>query len=65
MRLALVAMVVQVNGKLRGHIVVPAGASPDTIGEAALADENVRKFIAGQAIKKRVVVPGKLVNFVV
>jgi leucyl-tRNA synthetase len=60
-----VTLVVQVNGKLRGRIDVPADAGQDAIAEAALADENVRKFIAGAAIKKRVVVPGKLVNFVV
>ncbi|MGQ0587421.1 MAG: class I tRNA ligase family protein, partial [Gammaproteobacteria bacterium] len=61
----MVTLVVQVNGKLRGRVEVPADAGQDAIAEAALADENVRKFIAGQSIKKRVVVPGKLVNFVV
>jgi leucyl-tRNA synthetase len=61
----MVTLVVQVNGKLRGRIEVPADAGPDSIADAALADENVQKFIAGQSIKKRVVVPGKLVNFVV
>ncbi len=60
-----VTLVVQVNGKLRGRVEVPADAGNDAIAEAALADDNVRKFIAGAAIKKRVVVPGKLVNFVV
>jgi leucyl-tRNA synthetase len=60
-----VTLVVQVNGKLRGRVEVPADASSDAVADAALADENVRKFIAGAAIKKRVVVPGKLVNFVV
>ncbi len=60
-----IALVVQVNGKLRGNIEVPAGASQDEIVAVALADENVRKFTDGQAIKKKIVVPGKLVNFVV
>jgi leucyl-tRNA synthetase len=60
-----VTLVVQVNGKLRGRVEVPADASSDAVADAALADENVRKFIAGAAIKKRVVVPGKLVNFVI
>ena len=61
----MVTLVVQVNGKLRGRVEVPADAGNDAVAEAALADENVRKFVAGQAIKKRVVVPGKLVNFVI
>ncbi|MCX7061534.1 MAG: leucine--tRNA ligase [Gammaproteobacteria bacterium] len=60
-----VAMVVQVNGKLRGQISVPAGSAQDVIIAAALADEGVQRFLAGAAIKKQVVVPGKLVNFVV
>jgi leucyl-tRNA synthetase len=60
----MVTLVVQVNGKLRGRVEVPADAGNDAVADAALADENVRKFIAGATIKKRVVVPGKLVNFV-
>jgi leucyl-tRNA synthetase len=60
-----IAMVVQVNGKLRGNIQVPASATQDQIAAIAEADENVAKFIAGQPIRKKVVVPGKLVNFVV
>ena len=58
-------MVVQVNGKLRGSIQVAVGASQDEIVSAALTDPNVQRFIAGQAIKKRIVVAGKLVNLVV
>ena len=65
LRADLVTLVVQVNGKLRGRIEVPADAGNDAVIESALADPNVQKFVAGQAIKKRVVVPGKLVNFVV
>ncbi len=59
------AIVVQVNGKLRANIEVPAGAGKDEILGLALADENVQRFIAGQTVKKQIVVPGKLVNFVV
>jgi len=58
-------LVVQVNGKLRGQIRVPAKAGKSEIEAAALADANVQKFIAGAAVKKMVVVPGKLVNVVV
>jgi leucyl-tRNA synthetase len=59
------SLVVQVNGKLRGQIEVPADATQDAIVAAALADENVRRFIDGAPLKKRIVVPGKLVNLVV
>jgi leucyl-tRNA synthetase len=60
-----IALVVQVNGKLRGNIEVPANASNDDIVSVAIADANVQKFIAGQALKKKIVVPGKLVNLVI
>ena len=60
-----IAMVVQVNGKLRGHITVAAGADEATVRAAALADSNVRKFIGSVAVRKMIIVPGKLVNIVV
>src|SRR5271169_5957610 len=56
---------VQVNGKLRSRIVVPADASEQTVLERALADEKVRAFIAGKTVVKKIYVPGKLVNIVV
>ena len=56
---------VQVNGKLRGLVVVAAAASEDQIKQAALADEKVRAAIAGKQIVKVIVVPKKLVNIVV
>jgi leucyl-tRNA synthetase len=58
-------LVVQVNGKLRGNIQVPASASREIIEAMALADEQVQKFVNGQTPKKVVVVPGRLVNVVV
>ena len=60
-----VELVVQVNGKLRGRIQVSAGADEALVREAALADEQVTRFIAGQPIRKVIVVPGKLINIVV
>jgi leucyl-tRNA synthetase len=60
-----IQLVVQVNGKLRGHIQVPASAQKELIESMALADETVQKFMNGQAPKKVVVVPGRLVNVVV
>jgi leucyl-tRNA synthetase len=60
-----IAMVVQVNGKLRGHITVAVGAGEDTVRAAALADPHVQKFIGTAALRKVIIVPGKLVNIVV
>ena len=56
---------VQVNGKLRGRVVVPADAGEDFVVERALADEKVQSAIAGKQIVKTIFVPGKLVNIVV
>jgi leucyl-tRNA synthetase len=56
---------VQVNGKLRSVLVVPADASEDQIKQAALADEKVRAAIANKQVVKIIVVPKKLVNIVV
>ena len=61
----MVEIVVQVNGKLRGRISVAAGADNDAVSALALADENVRRFVAGKTIRKTIVVPGRLVNVVV
>jgi leucyl-tRNA synthetase len=56
---------VQVNGKLRDKIVVPAAATPAEIEAAALASERVRQFMEGKPAKKVIVVPKRLVNIVV
>ena len=56
---------VQVNGKLRGRVIVPADATEDFVIERALGDEKVQSSIAGKQIVKTIFVPGKLVNFVV
>lgn len=58
-------IVVQVNGKLRGHVSVPANCDEATVREAALADERVRKFMDGKPPRRVIVVPGKLVNVVI
>jgi leucyl-tRNA synthetase len=60
-----IELVVQVNGKLRGSVRVPAAADRQAIEAAALADPAVQKFVAGSPVKRVVVVPGKLVNVVV
>ena len=62
---SMIEIVVQVNGKLRGRVAVPSGAATDAVRAAALADPAVRRFVGDAAIRKVVVVPGKLVNVVV
>jgi leucyl-tRNA synthetase len=56
---------VQVNGKLRGRIVVPADAEESFVLDRALADEKVKAALAGKQIIKKIYVPGKMVNLVV
>ena len=56
---------VQLNGKLRGRVVVAAGADGAEIEQAARADPKIAVLLEGKTVKKVVVVPGKLVNFVV
>ena len=55
---------VQVNGKLRDRLTVPATATPQELEAAALACEKVKPFLAGKVVKKVIVVPKKLVNIV-
>ena len=61
----LVELVVQVNGKLRGKISIAADALEEAIIEQALAEPNVQRFVGGKAVRKTIVVPGRLVNVVV
>jgi leucyl-tRNA synthetase len=58
-------LVVQVNGRLRARIRVPADADESAVRQAALADPHVAKFVGAAPIRKVIVVPGKLVNIVV
>ncbi len=58
-------MVVQVNGKLRGHISVPVRMNDEQIKTLALENQNVQRFIGQKQISKVVVVPGRLVNIVI
>jgi leucyl-tRNA synthetase len=56
---------VQVNGKLRGRVTVAADADSADLEEAARSDPKIAELLAGKSLAKVVVVPGKLVNFVV
>jgi leucyl-tRNA synthetase len=59
-----VTLAVQVNGKRRDEVEVPADADEAAIRAAALASPNVQKHLAGREAKKVIVVPGRLVNVV-
>ncbi len=59
-----VEIVVQVNGKRRGHITLPADADQDQAQEAALAEPNVARHVEGATVRKVVFVPHKLINVV-
>jgi leucyl-tRNA synthetase len=60
-----IELVVQVNGRKRGDVRVPRDADSKAIETIVLADPAVQRHVSGQAIKKVVVVPGRLVNVVV
>ena len=58
-------LAVQVLGKLRATIEVPVGATEETIFALAEAEENVQRALGGKPIRKRIHVPGRVVNLVV
>ncbi|MDF2545471.1 MAG: leuS [Anaerosolibacter sp.] len=60
-----IEMAVQVNGKVRGTIVIAADASKEDAKEKAMADEKIAAFIDGKSIVKEIYVPGKIFNIVV
>ena len=59
-----VTLVVQVNGKVRGKVTIAADADEESVKSAAMAEENVARFLEGKTVRKVVVVPGRLVNVV-
>lgn len=62
---SMLEIAIQVNGKLRGRISVAASADKETVTRMALDEENVKRFVADKAVRKTIVVPGRLVNIVV
>jgi leucyl-tRNA synthetase len=63
--LSTVELVVQVNGKVRGKVAVPADAERDVVLTHAKAADNVARHLDGKTVRKEIVVPNKLVNIVV
>jgi leucyl-tRNA synthetase len=60
-----ITLMIQVNGKLRGQVLVPVDANKATIEALALASESAQKSMAGAPAKKVIIVPGRLVNIVI
>jgi leucyl-tRNA synthetase len=60
-----IELVIQINGKLRCKIMIPAGLDDDAVKEKAFSDPKVHELLKGKTLKKIVVVKGKLVNIVV
>jgi leucyl-tRNA synthetase len=60
-----ITLIVQVNGKVRDRITVPADINDEDAKEKALASETVQRFIEGKDPRKVIVVPGRLVNIVI
>jgi leucyl-tRNA synthetase len=61
----IIELPVQINGRLRSRIVVPASAGRTELEQAALADGRVQSYTAGKSIRNVIIVPGKLINIVV
>jgi leucyl-tRNA synthetase len=61
----MIEVPVQINGKLRGRVNVPAGADDDALQAAARGEPRIAALLAGKTVLKTIVVPGRLVNFVV
>ena len=63
-RADVVEVVVQVNGRLRARLALPRGTQETAAREAALADENVARFLDGSTVRKVIFVPDRLINLV-
>lgn len=60
-----IEMAVQINGKVRGKIVIPVDAAKEKAMEKVMADENIMKFLEGKTIVKEIYVPGRICNIVI
>jgi leucyl-tRNA synthetase len=60
-----IIMPIQINGKRRAEISVPADMPASEVEKLALADDAVVKYLAGQPVKKLIVVPGRIINVVI
>jgi len=60
-----ISYAVQINGKVRGHLIVPSAANKESVEKAAFADSSLAPYLEGKEVKKVIVVLGRLVNIVV
>ncbi len=60
-----ISYAVQINGKVRGHLIVPTAADKESVEKAAFADSSLAPYLEGKEVKKVIVVPGRLVNIVI
>jgi len=60
-----ITVVVQINGKVRANLILPAGVSKEAMVEAAKNDEKIQEYLKDAEVKKTIAVEGKLVNFVI
>jgi leucyl-tRNA synthetase len=61
----LIKIVVQINGKVRGAVSLPSGSNEEEVKKLALADEKIKKHLAGREVRKTFFVKNRLINFVV
>jgi leucyl-tRNA synthetase len=61
----LIKIVVQINGKVRGAVSLPSGSNEEEVKKLALADEKIKKHLAGREVRKTFFVKDRLINFVV
>ena len=64
-RQAEVEVVVQINGKVRARLIVPAGTDAPGLTSLAMDDDKIQALVAGKTVVKVIAVPDKLINFVV
>jgi leucyl-tRNA synthetase len=62
---SVIELPIQINGRVRGRVAVPANADNKEVEQVALADPKVKKYLEGSSIRKVIVVPKKLINIVV
>jgi len=60
-----IEMPIQINGRIRGRIIIPISASEEELNKAALSDPKVQKYLEGKTVRKIIFVPKKLINIVV
>jgi leucyl-tRNA synthetase len=61
----MATIVIQINGKMRGKVILPTGATEEVVRAAALGDEKIETALGGSEVKRVIFIPDKLLNLVV